>query len=446
MIHFKARMLLACTCLAALTNCVSYPVDARSVPASTASKDNASDQVIAALRKDSRVQSAFTQIEAMEQDNIHRLITYTETPAPPFEETIRARLLAKDLKSSGLSDVRIDEVGNVLARRPGRIGARTVAVVAHIDTVFPADTDVTVRKEGNVYHAPGIGDNTRGLIAMLSLAEAMEAQGLTTDDDILFIGSVGEEGLGDLRGVRHLFREGGPRIDSFVAIDGGSANRLITAGVGSNRYRVTFNGPGGHSYGAFGRAHPHQALADSITRFTVAGRKITADGPKSTFSVGRIGGGTSINSIPFSSWMEVDMRSADIAKLDRLDAAFQTAMKEALAAENAQRSANDALTLDIKSVGKRPAGRNSENSSLFGFASAAMRGLGLVPNVRASSTDANIPLSLGIPAVTMSRGGISRNAHAPNESWENKDAHIAIQILLLTLLAEANYQQASLTN
>ncbi|MEO9470207.1 M20/M25/M40 family metallo-hydrolase [Parasphingorhabdus sp.] len=388
--------------------------------------------------EDPRVQAAFAEIEAMEQTNIDRLIAYTETPAPPFEESVRAQLLAKDLKSGGLSDVRIDEVGNVLARRPGRTGVRTVAVVAHIDTVFPAETDVTVRKEGNVYHAPGIGDNTRGLIAMLSLAEVMESQGLTTEDDILFVGSVGEEGLGDLRGVRHLFREGGPRIDSFIAIDGGSVNRLITAGVGSNRYRVTFNGPGGHSYGAFGSAHPHQALADAITRFTAAGREITQTGLKSTFSVGRIGGGTSINSIPFSSWMEVDMRSADTVKLDRLDAALRKALQEALDAENAQRSTNDALTLEITSVGKRPAGRNSENSSLFGFVSAAMREQGLVPNVMASSTDANIPLSLGIPAITMSRGGISRNAHAPNESWENTDAHIAVQTLLLTLLAEAN--------
>lgn len=420
-----------------LLGCSTLPAHAREASNSEQVTVAAADELIGMLVQDPRVQSAFRTIEEMDAHNVARLIDFTEVAAPPFKETARARKLVEALKAAGLANAHMDAEGNVLARRVGTSGARTIAVVAHIDTVFPEDTDVTVRREGNVYHAPGIGDNTRGLIVLLTLAEIMEKHDLSTDADIFFVGSVGEEGLGDLRGVRYLFREGGPKIDSFIAIDGGSPERLVTEGVGSNRYRVTFNGPGGHSYGAFGRAHPHQALGDAITRFTKAGSKITAEGRKATFSVGRIGGGTSINSIPFSSWMEVDMRSADVAKLEELDAAFRTALQEALEAENGRRAGNEALTLDIQSVGKRPAGRNSQGSNLFRHASAAMRSLGLEPEVRASSTDSNIPLSLGIPAVTMSRGGITRNTHAPNESWENRNAHVAIQILLLTLLAEA---------
>lgn len=386
------------------------------------------------------VKAAFATIEGMNEKNIDRLITLTEIPAPPFKEETRAAALTEMLKAAGLSNVSTDESGNVLARRAGTKGNRTIAVVAHIDTVFPEGTDVTVRREDDTYFAPGIGDNTRGLVVMLSLVDALETHGIETGADILFIGSVGEEGLGDLRGVRHLFRDGGPKIDSFIAIDGGSDDRVVTDAVGSNRYRVTFSGPGGHSYGAYGRAHPHQALAETIVGFTKAARRITDNGPKSTFSVGRIGGGTSINSIPFTSWMEVDMRSAEPAKLAKLDAAFQKAAQAALEKENNKRRAGNAMTVEIKNVGQRPPGRAKLDASLLANVRGALKHLGIEPRFVASSTDANIPISLGIPAVTISRGGISKNAHAPNESWENIDAHLAIQAALLALLAEAEME------
>lgn len=392
---------------------------------------------IEALRARPDVMAAFETIEAMRERNNERLIALTEIAAPPFEEEARAADLARRLEALGLEDVSIDDAGNVIARRPGTDGSRTVAIAAHIDTVFPAETDVTVRREGDVFYAPGIGDNTRGVVALLALVEAMQTHEIETQADILFIGDVGEEGLGDLRGIRHLFREGGPKIDSFIAIDGGDTARLVTTAVGSNRYRVTFKGPGGHSYGAFGRAHPHQALAEAITRFTNNATPITEDGTKATFSVGRIGGGTSINSIPFTSWMEVDMRSSDPAKLSQLDAAFQSAMQDALEVENERRRDNDALTVDIESVGKRPAGSTDLNSSLAQNAGAAVALLGVEPEFTESSTDSNIPMSLGIPAITISRGGVSKNAHAPNESWEDKDSHLAIQATLLLLVAEA---------
>lgn len=392
---------------------------------------------IETLRARADIADAFETIEEMRERNNERLIALTEIAAPPFEEEARAADLASRLEALGLEDVSIDGAGNVIARRPGTDGSRTVAIAAHIDTVFPAETDVTVRREGDVFYAPGIGDNTRGVVAMLALVEAMETHGIETEADILFIGDVGEEGLGDLRGIRHLFRDGGPRIDSFIAIDGGETARLVTTAVGSNRYRVTFKGPGGHSYGAFGRAHPHQALAEAITRFTQNAEPITKDGTKATFSVGRIGGGTSINSIPFTSWMEVDMRSSDPAKLAELDAAFQSAMQDALEVENERRHENDALTVEITSVGMRPAGSTDLNSTLAQNAGAAVALMGLEPEFTASSTDSNIPMSLGIPAITISRGGVSENAHAPNESWEDKDSHVAIQAVLLVLVAEA---------
>ncbi|MFK8031783.1 MAG: M20/M25/M40 family metallo-hydrolase [Gammaproteobacteria bacterium] len=426
-----------------LNACVAGPQTAPAEnPANQAPvSERGNEQVarVSVIADSAKVVAAFKTIQAMREKNIERLIEINEIPAPPFQEDARAKDLVKRFERLGLSNVNIDEVGNVLARRSGTQSKHTVAVVAHIDTVFPPETDVTVRQQGNVFHAPGIGDNTRGVVVLLSLLEALEHHDIQTQSDVLLIGSVGEEGLGDLRGVRHLFRQGGPKIDSFIAIDGGKPNRLITRAVGSNRYRVTFQGPGGHSYGAYGRAHPHQALADAITRFKLNATPITAQGTKATFSVGQIGGGTSINSIPFESWMEVDMRSEDPSKLAQLDVAFQNAVQSALTAENERRQSNDPLTVDIKNVGKRPAGANPPNTSLVLNASAALIYSGLTPELRASSTDANVPISLSVPAITMSRGGKSRNAHAPNESWEDIDSHEAIQTLLLTLLMEAGY-------
>jgi acetylornithine deacetylase/succinyl-diaminopimelate desuccinylase-like protein len=391
---------------------------------------------LSSVAEHTKVQQALAAYEGMEEKNVERLITLTEIPAPPFREEKRAEELVRQFEAVGMSDISVDEVGNVLARRKGVGDGRTVAVIAHLDTVFPLSTDVTVRRDGDVLYAPGIGDNTQGLVAMLSLAEALNTYQIETEADILFVGSVGEEGLGDLRGVRHLFREDGPRIDAVVSVDGGGADRLVVDAVGSLRYRVMFSGPGGHSYGAFGLAHPHQALARTITNFTERARPITEDGAKATFSVGRIGGGTSINSIPFTSWMEVDMRSVDQAKLDALNAAFNSSVDDALAAENAARTRGPEITVEVKPVGDRPAGQGDRNAALVQNAMAAMELNGLEARLVASSTDSNIPISKGIPAITMSRGGISRNAHAPNESWEKKDPHIALRILTLTVLFE----------
>ena len=390
-----------------------------------------------AIRNDRRVQEAMEHIVAIEPQSRRDLIELTEIPAPPFEEQARAERFAEMLEEAGLTDVTIDAVGNVIGRRPGTSGERVVGYSAHLDTVFPADTDVTVRFDDEKMHAPGIGDNTRGLVTVLGVLRAMQHAGIETAADILFIGNVGEEGLGDLRGVKHLFRDGAPRIDTLIAVDGGRSDRIVYGGVGSHRYRVTFRGPGGHSWGAFGLANPHHALGRAIRIFDENAPSVTTVGEKTSYNIGRIGGGTSVNSIPFESWMEVDMRSGSQDKLDDIDAVLQAAIEQALQEENAGRLDGVELTVEVERVGTRPAAQGDSNAPVVQRAMAATSAFGIQPDLRISSTDSNLPISKGVPAVTMSRGGVSGNSHAPDEWWQNVDGHIGIQIGLTTLLAEA---------
>jgi len=392
---------------------------------------------IAALMSNSDVVAAMEHIVAIEPQSRRDLIELTEIPAPPFGEEKRAKRFAEMLRDAGLSDVVIDEVGNVVGRRPGESGDRVIAYSAHLDTVFPPDTDVTVRFDDEKMYAPGIGDNTRGLVTVLGVLRALQKTGIATKADLLFIGNVGEEGLGDLRGVKHLFRDGAPGIDTLIAVDGGESERIVFGGVGSHRYRVTFRGPGGHSWGAFGLASPHHALGRAIAIFVENAPPVTSVGEKTSYNVGRIGGGTSINSIAFESWMEIDMRSGSQDKLDDIDAVLQAAIEQALQEENAARLDGPELTVDVERVGTRPAALGDERSAIVQRAVAATEAFGIEPQLRISSTDANLPISKGIPAITMSRGGISGNSHAPEEWWQNKDGHIGIQIGLITLLAEA---------
>lgn len=398
-------------------------------------------ETIERLREQASVTKAMEHIVALEPRTHEDLIELTEIPAPPFKEEVRAARFAEMLREAGLRDVRIDEVGNVIGRRPGRGGTgderKVVAYAAHIDTVFPEGTDVTVRFEGTRMVAPGIGDNTRGLITVLTVLRAMQHAAIETEGDILFIGNVGEEGLGDLRGVKHLFRDGAEKIDSFIAVDGGESERIVYGGVGSHRYRVTFSGPGGHSWSAFGLANPHHALGRAIALFDERAPAVTSVGEKTSYNIGRIGGGTSINSIPFESWMEVDMRSGNQDKLDDIDTVLQGAVQQALQEENDGRLDGPPLTVELKRVGTRPAAMGDAKSMLVQRAMAATVALGITPTLQVASTDSNLPISKGIPAVTMSRGGVSKGAHSLDEWWDNVDGHVGIQIGLLTLLAEA---------
>ena len=392
---------------------------------------------IAEIMDNRRVRRGMDHIFSIEPQSRRDLIELTEIPAPPFGEEARGARFAEMLREAGLTDVTTDEVGNIIGRRPGTIGGRVVAYAAHLDTVFPIETDVTVRFDDEKMYAPGIGDNTRGLVTILGVLRAMEHAEIETESDLWFIGNVGEEGLGDLRGVKHLFRDGAQRIDSFIAVDGGESDRIVFGGVGSHRYRVTFRGPGGHSWGAYGLANPHHALGRAIQIFDEHAPSVTGIGEKTSHNIGRIGGGTSINSIPFESWMEIDMRSGSQDKLDIIDSVLQAAIEQALQEENDGRQHGPELTVDVERVGTRPAARQPMTNSIVQRAMAATLAFGIEPSLRLASTDSNLPISIGVPAVTMSRGGVSEGAHSLDEWWQNVDGHVGIQIGLVTVLAEA---------
>jgi len=379
----------------------------------------------------------------LERTNDDLLIKLTEVPAPPFGEAKRAKLFAQLLKAAGLFDVTIDKVGNVIGVRPGsKKNGRRIALSAHLDTVFPIETDVTVKKEGDKLIAPGIGDNTRGLVTLLSVLKSIQHANIQTEETLLFIGNVGEEGLGDLRGIRHLFNESDIVVDEIIVIDGGEQNRVITSGVGSHRYRVTFKGPGGHSWGAFGLSNPHHALGRTIAIFDEKATKLqNSTIQKVSHNIGRIGGGTSVNSIPFESWFEVDMRSASQELINDMDAILKDSVKRAVKQENDERLKGDKLTVELKSVGRRPAAKGNPDWALTKNTISALMYLGIKPSVRSSSTDASIPISLGIPALTISRGGKGSKAHSLDEYWINKDAHLATQTALLTLIMQAGMEE-----
>ena len=348
---------------------------------------------------------------------VAELIRITETPAPPFKEQVRGRLYADMLRAHGLKDVTTDEEGNVTGLRPGTGGGsgKLLVVSAHLDTVFPEGTPIKVRREGDKLFAPGIGDDSLGLASLLAWIRAMDAAGIKTRDDILFVGTVGEEGQGDLRGVRHFFTKGRykDRVGAFLSVDGSDVTRITHGGVGSRRYRIVFKGPGGHSYGAFGLVNPMAAMADMISRMY---RISTPADPKTTFSASVVGGGTSVNTIPSEVFIEIDMRSKDPAALQRLEKRVLAVVAEAVAAENHARStASGEVSAEPKLIGDRPAGQTELGHPLVQQALAAVRAQGLEPRPDASSTDANIPMSLGIPALTISSGAGGGRAHAPDE-------------------------------
>ena len=343
------------------------------------------------------------------------IVTLTQIAAPSFQEETRARAFLAMAKAHGLKKLEIDAEGNVTGMRPGVGNGPLICVAAHLDTVFPAGTDLTVRREGTRLYAPGVGDDTRSLAVLLAWLRAMDAADVRTRADLLFVADVGEEGPGDLRGMRHLFQKGPykDRISAFITVDSPDMEHIATGGVGSKRYRVTFKGPGGHSYGAFGLVNPMFAMADAIARL---GRITVPASPKTTYSASVTGGGTSINSIPNSVWTDFDLRSESPAELARLEATFLDLMAKSVAAENAARSTrNGPVATDIVKIGDRPAGRTDERSELVRLAHAAISAHGFHPRFETSSTDANIPMSLGIPAIKIGSGGTGGRAHSLEE-------------------------------
>jgi tripeptide aminopeptidase len=368
---------------------------------------------------------------------VEEIVTLTEIPAPPFKEAARAKAYAEMLRAAGLSDVEIDTEGNAMGlwRGTGAPGRPLIVVAAHLDTVFPIETDVKVRREGTKLSAPGIGDDTRSLAVLLAYARAMKAANVRTDRDILFVGNVGEEGPGDLRGVRYLFTRSKykDRIAAFFSMDGTNGARIVNGGTGSKRYRVTYKGPGGHSYGAFGLVNPMTAMSQTVVDLY----KIAPPaGPKTTYSASVTGGGTSVNSIPHEVWMEFDMRSESAAELAKLEQGFLGLVNASLAAENAARSTREGpVTADPKLIGDRPAGTTPAESELVRTAVAAVSAHGLKPELQTSSTDANMPMSLGIPGITIGSGGSGGRAHALDE-WIDVEKGASLKGMLpgLTML------------
>ena len=387
----------------------------------------------ARLLQDAAVKAAVEALRVAEPQTIDDQVRLCEVEAPPFKETKRAAIYAQMFKEAGLTNVRIDKEGNVLGEKRGKQARPHLVFSAHLDTVFPEGTNVVVKREGTMLRGPGIGDDCRGLAVILAVARAMTKGNLQTPGTITFVGTVGEEGLGDLRGVKYLFREGMKgQIDRFVSVDGTGLGITHTA-VGSLRYRVTFKGPGGHSYGAFGMVNPIHALGRAMSR--IADFEVPRD-PKTTFNVGRIGGGTSVNAIPFEAWAEVDMRSADPAALKALDAKFHKAVDDAVAEEN-MRWGSRQLTVEKTLVGDRPAGGTPAESPIVLAAVSATKALGLMTTLDEGSTDSNTPMNLGIPAITIDGGGRGSGAHALNESFDSTNSWQGTQRALLIALALA---------
>lgn len=396
------------------------------------------DREIRRLAELPAVQRAFQNIESRAEEDRRLLVELTEIPAPPFQEDERARRYAELLREAGVDSVWIDAEGNVIGLRRGTGASdEVVAVDGHLDTVFPPDTDVSVRVRGDTLFAPGIGDDTQGLVLVLTVLRALNTADIETRADVLFIGTVGEEGLGDLRGVKHLFGPDGPGIDRWISIDGGGASRIAHRGVGSHRYRVTVKGPGGHSWGAFGLGNPHHALGEIVHHFVMTADPFTREGPRTSYNVGRIGGGTSVNSIPFESWMEVDMRSISPERLAGVDSIFQRAVAAGMNAVNALRREGPPLELQLDMVGNRPSGSTPAESPLVQRAMAATRYLGVEPELGTGSTNSNTPMSLGVPAITIGRGGGGGGAHSLGEWWVPEGVDLAAKKALLILLAEA---------
>ncbi|REL33382.1 M20/M25/M40 family metallo-hydrolase [Rhodohalobacter sp. SW132] len=387
------------------------------------------------------IQQAFTFIEEFDEQTVQNQILINEIPAPPFMEDVRAEKYLEMMMAYGLTDVSIDEEGNVIGKRPGTTGEKTIVISAHLDTVFPEDTDVTVEVRNDTLYAPGITDDARGLTTVLTILKALQEVEIQTEADIWFVGTVGEEGLGDLRGVKHLFREGGPQIDSFISIDGSNDQRIVNKALGSHRYRVTFEGPGGHSWGAFGTANPAHALGRAIYHFEEAASEFVKEGPRTSYNVGRIGGGTSVNSVPFSNWMEVDMRSESQQQLQQIDQLLHEAVDKGIREANEIKTEGRNLTVDMDMIGDRPSGEISPDTPFIQKAIAASQYFGYEPELRRSSTDSNVPISLGIPSMTLGGGGSSSGAHSLDEWWYNDDGYIGIQRAFLILISQAGLSE-----
>lgn len=419
------------------------------------------DEIIARLLAHDRVRAACAHVERTDAVTLERQAALSAVPAPTGHETRRATRVAELLREAGLADVRIDDAGNVRAwygnggrGEGGGTGDGCVVLSAHLDTVFGAELDVSVRRgggEGEKTHrleGPGISDNARGLTALVAVADALVRSSVWPARPILFAATVGEEGAGDLRGVRYLLNGSAPlpRPTAFIALDGAGLERIVHRALGSRRYRVTYRGPGGHSWAAFGVANP----ANAVGRAAAAVADVpTSHTPRSTCAVVRLGGGSSLNSIPQEAWLDLDLRSEDPEALAALDRTVQAALARAREVENAHRTPGTMpLQLEVRVVGDRPSGATPRAHPLVQAALAATRALGgrvggrgtAACELACASTDANVPIALGIPAIALGAGGRAGDAHLPTEWYENTDGALGVVRAMVVTLAVAGLE------
>jgi tripeptide aminopeptidase len=382
-----------------------------------------------------QIQQAFAFIDEMQSQCTEELIRICEIPAPPFKEEERAAYIKRRFEELGLTDVRTDPEGNVIAERRGTASHPSLIVSAHLDTVFPEGTDVRVRRDGRRLLAPGIADDSCGVMSLVVLAQALKAAQIETCGTIYFVATVGEEGEGNLRGVRYLFTEGEFKTgaDGFISLDGPGVERITNRALGSRRYRVTLSGPGGHSWGDFGVVNPVHALGRAVARFAAYSAPIS---PRTSYNVGLIEGGQSVNSIPESASMTVDMRSTSNDEIDKLEAYLRRVVELAVREENSQRALSGTmLSYSIEATGDRPSGDTPIDSQIVQAAVECSRALGIEPRLDCSSTDSNIPISMAIPAITIGAGGISNNCHTLAEWYDPTGRELGLKRLLLLTVA-----------
>ena len=398
-----------------------------------------SEEVLAQVKKlaeKPEVKAAMEQAAREVDRAMEEQIELCEIEAPTFHEEVRARRVAELMRAYGLTDVVTDPIGNVVGRRPGKGNGPVLALGAHMDTVFPAGTDVKVRREGNIYRAPGIGDNCSGLRALLQILRMFNDQKIETEGDILFVGTVGEEGNGDIRGSKALF-DGTRHIDGFIAIDSTDVGRVLNGATGSHRWRLSVDGKGGHSYAEFGRC-PSAIHAICRAGAKVGCFKVPAD-PKTTYTIGTIKGGTTVNTIAAHCEVEVDMRSVSNEELLKLEARVLKAFEEAVQEENDFWGITDEslkLKLTKTQIGNRPAGMRPDDCPVLQTARSAQKALGIeLTKYMCSSTDANAPMSLGIPSTCLCSGGRGGNAHSVTEYFEKVNTQLGPQLVFLTAAA-----------
>lgn len=379
--------------------------------------------------------SATERLAASDESLLATQIAVSEIPAPTGDEAARGAFVANRFRSLGLDDVRLDDVGNVLGQRPGATSGGAVVICAHLDTIFPGGTPVAVIRDGARLAGPGIVDNSRGVATMLALAEAIDGRRLRTRRPILFVATVGEEGEGDLRGAKHLFSTLTHQVDACIALDGAGDERIVNRALGSRRFHVTFRGQGGHSWSSFGVANPVHAAGAAASKLAALPLPRS---PRTTLSVCRIGGGISVNAIPAEAWIEVDLRSTSVGALDASVRDIHEVVRAAVREENYRRSPSTLpLEFEVTSIGHRPSGAVDDDHPLVRAAMQATLGIGKRPELATASTDANVPISMGIPAIAIGAGGRGGGVHTSAEWYDNTDGQQGVARALHVLVGAA---------